>query len=355
MIRAIRKLPAQETGLILVILMLGALLAGFSKPVVYYDAQTKKHLRVNRFLQPGNLDNLMKNTSFFAIMAVGATFVIISGGIDLSVGAVYCLSAICGAFFLRYCGPTGAGAGMSNGLIVAGAILICLGVGAACGLANGSMIVYLRVHPFIITLGTMAVFRGIAFVNTKGQSIGSFSPAFTDDLIRQTFGTRFYPIPMTVMLVVTLAAGLMLHRMGIGRKVYAIGGNEEAGRFSGLRVNRVKLFVYLSGGLTAGIASLIFLGYYGSATSQVGEGYELEVIAAAVVGGASLSGGKGTALGAMLGALVIRLIDNGVIILGIDQNYNKIIMGCVIILAVLLDQVSGWVRRKTFTKLRVEN
>src|SRR5205814_2631508 len=118
------------------------------------------------------------------------------------------------------------------------------------------------------------------------------------------------------------------------------------GRFSGVRVDRVKLFVYFIGGLTAGIAAMIMLGYYGSAASDAGNGYELEVIAAAVVGGASLSGGRGTAVGAMLGALIIRMIDNAVVILQIDQNYSRIIMGCVIVLAVLLDQTSGWLRQR---------
>src|SRR5687768_3126012 len=149
--RLLRRLPAQETGLIVVILVLGAIIAGFSEPVTYQDPDTGKFYRVNRFLQPENLDRLVKDTSFFAIMAIGATFVIISGGIDLSVGSIYCLSAVSGALFLRHFGPYGGGTAASP-IIVLGTIAICLGVGALCGLANGAMIAYLRVHPFIITL-----------------------------------------------------------------------------------------------------------------------------------------------------------------------------------------------------------
>ncbi len=342
----VRKiLRGQEIGLIVVILVLGAGIAAFSDPVRIKDTETGKKYEVNRFLQPKNLDRLIKDTSFFAIMAVGATVIIITGGIDLSVGSVYCLAAVCGAMFLQRYGSGGV-EGHSVGIVL-GAVVICLGVGALCGLANGMMIVYLRVHPFIITLGTMAVLRGIAFVSTEARSIAGLSEAFTDDFIRQQFGTPFYPVPMTLMLLVTLGGWLLLSKAGLGRRIYAIGGNEEAARYSGVRVGWVKIFVYTIGGLTAGIAAMIMIGYYGSASSASGDGYELQVIAAAVVGGASLTGGRGTALGAMLGALVIRMIDNGIIILEFDQNYRQIILGTVIILTVVLDQISHRMSRRT--------
>jgi ribose transport system permease protein len=148
------------------------------------------------------------------------------------------------------------------------------------------------------------------------------------------------------MLLVTFVAGVYLSRLAAGRRIYAVGGNELASRFSGIRVLRVKLSVFVFSGLTAGIAALLALGYYGSASSGDGTGYELDVIAAAVVGGASLSGGKGTALGALLGALIIKMIDNGIVILGIDQNYSKIIIGSAVILAVLLDQLNNWLAKR---------
>jgi len=153
-----------------------------------------------------------------------------------------------------------------------------------------------------------------------------------------------------VMVLVAIIGGVYLARLASGRRVYAIGGNELASRFSGIRVLRVKLSVFVFSGLTAGIAALLALGYYGSASSGDGTGYELDVIAAAVVGGASLSGGKGTALGALLGALIIKMIDNGIVILGIDQNYSKIIIGSAVIIAVLLDQVNNWLAKRKLTK-----
>jgi ribose transport system permease protein len=191
----------------------------------------------------------------------------------------------------------------------------------------------------------MAIFRGIAFVITKGQSVGDFPPEFRS-LVRWETQNGLSLVPLGVMLLVTFVAGVYLSRLAAGRRIYAVGGNELASRFSGIRVLRVKLSVFVFSGLTAGIAALLALGYYGSASSGDGTGYELDVIAAAVVGGASLSGGKGTALGALLGALIIKMIDNGIVILGIDQNYSKIIIGSAVILAVLLDQLNNWLAKR---------
>jgi ribose transport system permease protein len=276
-------------------------------------------------------------------MAVGATFVIISGGIDLSVGSIYAFASVLGALVFRACSPR-ISRKRPPGLSVLG-ILTCVGVATLCGLLNGGMIVALRVHPFIITLGTMAIFRGIAFVITKGQSVGDFPPEFRS-LVRWETQNGLSLVPLGVMLLVTFVAGVYLSRLASGRRIYAVGGNELASRFSGIRVLRVKLSVFVFSGLTAGIAALLALGYYGSASSGDGAGYELDVIAAAVVGGASLSGGKGTALGALLGALIIKMIDNGIVILRIDQNYSKIIIGSAVILAVLLDQLNNWLAKR---------
>jgi ribose transport system permease protein len=211
------------------------------------------------------------------------------------------------------------------------------------------MIVALRVHPFIITLGTMAIFRGIAFVITRGQSIGGFPPSFRH-MVRGEVGNGLSLVPLAAMVVVAIIGGIYLSRMAAGRRVYAIGGNELASRFSGIRVERVKLSVYVIAGLAAGIAALLSLGYYGSGTSSDGQGYELNVIAAAVVGGASLSGGKGSALGALLGALIIQMISSGIVILGIDQNYSQIIIGSVVIVAVLLDQFNSWLAKRRLAR-----
>ncbi len=243
-------------------------------------------------------------------------------------------------------GPEGSLASVPGWLSVPLGMLACLGVAIFCGFLNGGMIVALKVHPFIITLGTMAIFRGIAFVVTKGQSVGGFPQSFRE-LVRWEAGNEGLSIvPLGVMVLVALAGGIYLSRLAAGRRIYAIGGNEVASRFSGLSVERIKLSVYLFSGLSAGIAALLSLGYYGGATSGDGQGYELNVIAAAVVGGASLSGGKGSALGALLGALVIQMISSGIVILGIDQNYSQIIIGAVVVVAVVLDQLNSWVARR---------
>ena len=363
-----RALRLQESGLLIVIVVLGALLTVFGGkvkvPLFETNAQGERQrvfqlnpagerepvlVEKNKFLNAQNLAQLAKDTSFIAIMAVGATFVIISGGIDLSVGAIYALASVLTALVLRRYGPDGPLSATSAWVSLPLGVITCLGVAMLCGLLNGGMIVALRVHPFIITLGTMAIFRGIAFVITKGQSIGEFPQTFRA-LVRWEVGDGLSLVPLGVMVLVALVGGLFLARQAAGRRVYAIGGNELASRYSGIRVEWVKLSVYLFSGLTAGIAALLSLGYYGGATSGDGQGYELNVIAAAVVGGASLSGGKGSALGALLGALIIQMISSGIVILGIDQNYSQIIIGSVVILAVVLDQFNNWLARRRLVR-----
>jgi ribose transport system permease protein len=348
----------QEGGLILVVVVLGALLTVFGgsverprfatgpdgsrQRIFTIDSDGNKNPareRVNKFLNAENLTQLAKDTSFTAIMAVGMTFVIIAGQIDLSIGSIYALCGVLAGLWLQHSGPGGSGSGAILGAA------ICLGAGVLCGLFNGGMVVLLRVHPFIITLGTMAIFRGAAFVITKGLSIGGYPEAFRDVVKWQTAGGLTL-VPLGVMILAAVFGGIWLSRSAPGRRVYAIGGNEMASRYSGIRVGRAKFGVFIVSGLTAGIASLLALGYYGSATSADGQGYELNVIAAAVVGGASLSGGRGTALGALLGALVIQIISSGIIILGIDQNHSQWIIGTVVILAVVLDQTNQWIARK---------
>jgi ribose/xylose/arabinose/galactoside ABC-type transport system permease subunit len=349
----------QESGLLIVVLVLGVLLTAFSGTVrlpVFETGPDGMRRRVfhtneagdkvpafiekNKFLNSQNLAQLAKDTSFIAIMAVGMSVVIISGGIDLSVGSIYALASVIGAMAFRNFGGTGG----SSALGVILGMSACLGTASLCGLANGGLIVALRVHPFIITLGAMAILRGIAFVVTKGQSIGDFPAAFRDIVRFEINGLSL--VPLAVMLVVAIVGWIFLSRLAAGRRVYAVGGNELAARFSGIRVDRVKLGVYFLSGLTAGIAALLSLGYYGAATSGDGNGYELNVIAAAVVGGASLTGGRGTALGAVLGALIIQMISSGILILNIDQNYSQIVIGAVIIAAVVLDNVNSWMSRR---------
>jgi ribose/xylose/arabinose/galactoside ABC-type transport system permease subunit len=345
-----RRRRFKETGLLGIVLALGLLLTIFGGSMQLRNRDTGETQIVNKFLRADTLDKLAKNTSFFAIMAIGATLVLISGGIDLSVGSIYCLAAVCGAMFLHRFGPQGAGINSSPDWVVPAAVLLCLGIGVLCGLLNGIGVVLLRVHPFVITLGTMAIYRGIAFVMTKAQAYTHFPPEFTDGFIRYEIGHNLYPVPMAIMVVVTILTASYLKFTVTGRHIFAIGGNELAARYSGVPVERVKLKVYAFSGLMAGIAAMIMLGYYGAASSDAGKGYELDVIAAAVVGGASLSGGRGSALGALLGALIIQMINNGIIILEVDQNYSQIIIGAVIVLAVALDRVNSALRERRFSR-----
>lgn len=288
---------------------------------------------VNKFLDGENLVLVAKDASFIAIMAVGMTAVIILAGIDLSVGSIYGLSALLGAMALQRF--TDAETGLLLSLPVG--VGICGVVGLACGAMNGVMIVGLRVHPFVITLGTMAAYRGLIFVISGGQSVGNFPPSFTSGFFKaEIAGT--YPVPVVVMLLVGAVGMFVLSKTVVGRQVYAIGGNETAARFAGIPVGRVKIIVYSLLGLLAGLSAAVYLGYLGAAATDAGTSYELKVIAATVIGGASLMGGRGSALGALLGAIVIQLIENGMIILEINQSYNQIVMGVAIIIAVVIDQ-----------------
>lgn len=373
---------------------------------------------VNKFLNFENIVQVLVYTSFIAIMAVGITAVISTGGIDLSVGSTYALAALVGALVLRYNWSEGmppvsiqgsalawwlaAGAGIAcvaarvfarwkggsasrmggaravdvvtrvvmfvgvTLLLVAGwrllralhegweigdrstlplaaalplALAVCCLVGAGAGWLNGVMIVGLRVHPFIITLGTMAAYRGLVAIPTSAQSVGNFPASYQGFVKMELMGVN--PVPVLFMLLVALGGVFVLSKTVLGRHVYAIGGNETAATYAGIPVGRVKVLVYTIMGALAGLSAAMYLGYFGATETNAGAGYELKVIAAAVIGGASLAGGRGSALGAVLGAVLVQLIDNAMIILRIDQNYNQIVMGAAIVAAVVLDQVKA--------------
>jgi ribose/xylose/arabinose/galactoside ABC-type transport system permease subunit len=354
-----RRLPRlQQAGLLVVIILLGLLLT-FAGGSITLRGQT-----VNNFFRPDNLlPNVLTPMSWMAIMAVGGTFVIVAGGIDISVGSVFGLAALaCAAVLQRF--PEDA----SPWQVLPLAATVPLAVGLLCGLLNGALVVGLRMHPFIVTLGTMSIFRGIALVSVAAGSLPegdrSLPEAFTRRLMmyQMTYQrpsgmlVSLQPVPVLIMLACVLIGWVFLSLTVWGRETYAIGGNEEAARFSGLRVGFVKLRVYALSGLFAGIAAMVSTGYYGSASTKTGDGYELMVIAAAVVGGASLSGGRGTAFGAMLGMLIIQMIDNGISIvkridlwfavLPLSREYSKIIIGVAIILAVAVDRLGEYVQQR---------
>ncbi len=329
-----RFLGSQQSGLLAIMLALSVVLTLFAGS--HEDRRTGR--QVNNFLNSHTLVQTATDASFFAIMAVGATIVIISGGIDLSVGSVYALCGVTTALLLRVTPdlPPAGTVGLALGT--------SLGIGLVCGLINGLLIVFLRVHPFIITLGTMWVFRGIAFVASKAQSV-LVPDALTAVAKAGPAGLTLHPVPMLVMVAVTIIGAIYLARTVPGRHVYAVGGNADASRYSGLRIGRVLIGVYMLAGLTAGASAFMGSSYYGSASCADATGYELYVIASAVVGGASLSGGRGSAISAMLGAMLIVLIRQSIRTLRFDQNYEWIIIGCAIVIAVVLDQISARMSR----------
>lgn len=299
------------------------------KPIVRYN------YGVNKFLNSDNLISVLTSTSFIAVMAVGMTAIIALGGIDLSIGSIYALAAVIGAMVLQgFAGSDGSGAGLMVALPIA--VLACCGIGAACGFVNGAASVGLNVHPFIITLGGMAIYRGIAFVSTQGQTISGPESLQGGMFKAELWGIT--PVPSMIMVVIALAGMFVFANMVFGRRIFAIGGNEIAAKYAGIPVGRVKIICYTLMGALTGLSALMYLGYYGAASSDAGKGYELSVIAAAVVGGASLSGGRGSALGAVLGAITIQLIDNSILMTGIRQEYKDIVIGLAIIVAVVVDQ-----------------
>jgi ribose transport system permease protein len=335
-----RIVSSQETGLVIVVLLVTialTLLAGS-----HLDRRTGEI--INNFWNSNTLIQTATDASFFAIMAIGATVVIISGGIDLSVGSIYALSGVSMAMLLRAMGPMGSTSTVLVGLVA------CAGVGLLCGLLNGALVVGLRVHPFIITLGTMWMLRGVAFVATKAESI--LVPTSLTGVAKASLGLTpgLYPVPMLSMIVLAVIGSVYLNRTVMGRQVFAFGGNLEASRFAGLPLYRIQLGVFAVSGLTAGLAAFLGASFYGSTSSGDAQGYELYVIAAAVVGGASLIGGKGSAIGAMLGALLIVLIRQSIRTLHFDQNYEWIVIGCAIIIAVVIDQWSTRVTARRLTR-----
>ncbi|MEU4546286.1 ABC transporter permease [Nonomuraea dietziae] len=274
------------------------------------------------FLSVSNLLNVGVQAAVTAILAFGATFVIITAGIDLSVGSVAALSAIT----LAYLSTT-------SGLPWPLATAIALAVGVVCGLANAALIAYGKLPPFIATLAMLGIARGLALVISQG------SPIAMPDAVSHVGDTigGYLPIPVIVMVVMGLIAAVILNRTYPGRAMYAIGGNEEAARLSGIKVNRQKLVTYaLSGGFAA-VAGIVLASRLASAQPQAAAGYELDAIAAVVIGGASLSGGKGRAFGTFVGALILAVLRNGLNLLSVSAFWQQVVIGVVIALAVLVD------------------
>ncbi|MYR44784.1 substrate-binding domain-containing protein [Streptomyces sp. SID5910] len=274
------------------------------------------------FLTADNLLNVGVQAAVTAILAFGVTFVIVSAGIDLSVGSVAALSATVLAW-----------SATEAGMPVVLAVLLSVLTGIACGLVNGFLISYGKLPPFIATLAMLSVGRGLSLVISQGSPI-----AFPDSVshLGDTLG-GWLPVPVLVMIVMGLITAFVLGRTYIGRSMYAIGGNEEAARLSGLRVKRQKLAIYAFSGLFAAAAGIVLASRLASAQPQAAQGYELDAIAAVVIGGASLAGGTGKASGTLIGALILAVLRNGLNLLSVSAFWQQVVIGVVIALAVLLD------------------
>jgi ribose transport system permease protein len=275
------------------------------------------------FLNWSNLSQVIRALSFIAIMAVGQALVILTAGIDLSIGSVLGFSSVTTAVLL------------SGGSSIVVAVLLGLGAGLASGFVNGLLVTEAKLPPFIATLGMMSIARGLAFALTSGETIRNLPESF---LFYGQGEILSVPIPIIVMVVFAVVIGYYLKATKWGRYIYAIGGNEEAAIYSGVNVNRMKLVVYSLSGLSAGIAGVLFTSRFGVGQSTSGLGYELDVIAAAVIGGISLSGGRGTILGAVVGSLLMGILRNGLVLLNVSAYWQQVAIGLVIVLAVMLDR-----------------
>lgn len=280
-----------------------------------------------RFLTWGNIITILRQTSINAVIATGMTFAILIGGIDLSVGSV-----------LGFCGAISAtmiSSGMNIFIVIATALLL----GIIIGLFNGALITAGRLQPFIATLGTLTLLKGIILVYTKGRPISTGDT--NGSALFGKIGSGFIgpiPIPVYIMILVFFIAYYILNHTRMGRYIYATGSNEEATIYSGIKTSKVKLFVYSVSGMMAALAGILITARLGSAQPTAGAGYELDAIAAVVLGGTSMAGGIGTIAGTAIGALIIGVLSNALNLMQVSSYYQDVAKGIVILIAVLLDR-----------------
>ncbi|MCG7339524.1 ribose ABC transporter permease [Staphylococcus sp. ACRSN] len=277
------------------------------------------------FLEPSNLFNLLRQVSINGLIAFGMTFVILTGGIDLSVGSTLALSSALVAIL------------MVSGVDGIIAIIIGCIFGAVLGAINGFLITLGKMAPFIATLATMTVFRGVTLVITDGNPITNLNGSYAFQL----FGRGYFlgiPVPAITMFITFIILYIILHKTVFGRQTYAMGGNEKAAFISGIKVNKLKVFIYGLAGLMSALAGAILTSRLNSAQPTAGMSYELDAIAAVVLGGTSLTGGKGRIIGTLIGVLIIGVLNNGLNLLGVSSFYQQVVKGVVIIIAVLIDR-----------------
>ncbi len=278
------------------------------------------------FLTIPNLLNVVRQVSIIAIVSFGMTMVILTGGIDLSVGSM-----------LAFSGAVTAGMIVNSGLNVFLAILIGLAAGTALGLFNGIAVAKAKLPAFIVTLAMMTIARGFTLIYTNGRPISGFDETF------RFFGAGYLgriPVPVVIMFLLLFIIYVLLKKTPLGRYIYAIGGNEKATKLSGINTDKIKIAVYALNGFLAAVSGIILTSRLNSAQPMAGEGYELDAIAAVVLGGTSLSGGSGGVVGTIVGALIIAVLNNGLNLLNVSSFYQLVAKGAVILLAVFLDRKS---------------
>jgi len=289
-------------------------------------------LQPQAFASSENFYNITRNFAFIGIMALGMTTVIVTGGIDLSVGSVMGLAAIAAGLVLQDAGPWwfAMGAGLATGFVA--------------GVVNGALIAWVGLPPFVVTLGTLSIGRSLAVVLSQNKMIYDFGP--DADTVFAIGGGQVLGIanPVWVLLILTVVFSGVLHLTRWGRHLYAIGGNEQAAVLTGVPVARVKLAAYIVSATMAALAAVLIIGWQGSAINALGTGYELRVIASTVIGGANLMGGEGGAYGAFIGAALIEVIRNSLLMAGVDSNWQGTFVGVFIVLAVLLEKLRGRTR-----------
>lgn len=277
------------------------------------------------FISPNNLLNLLRQVAANGFIAFGMTFVILTGGIDLSVGSTLALSSALAAGLL------------SNGVNALIAVVVGIISGGFLGALNGILISKGKMAPFIATLATMTIYRGTTLVYTNGNPITGIGDSFFFSFIGRgyLFGI---PFPVVLMFVVFILLFLLLHKTSFGRKTYAIGGNEKAAYIAGVKIDKIKILIYTISGVMASISGMIITSRLNSAQPTAGQSYEMDAIASVVLGGTSLSGGRGRIFGTLVGALIIGTLNNGLNLLGVSSFYQQIVKGIVIVIAVLLDR-----------------
>ncbi len=291
-------------------------------------------IQIPQFREIQNLTNITRNFSFVGIVAMGMTAVILTGGIDLSVGSTWGMTAVIVAALL------------TAGWPVPLAILTGLVGAAGIGLINGLCITRLNMSPFVPTLATLSIARSLALIITRGRPISIFGDEYQFFLWIGGGDILGVPNPFIIFLLIAGLFWVLLSRTVWGRYVYAVGGNERAARLTGLRVDRLKIIVYILSAMVAGIAGIIQVSYLSSVTADLGTGNELAVIAATVIGGANLAGGEGTIIGTVIGAMMLEVLRNGLLLFGIDPYWQGVFVGAVIILAVSVDYFRKLLRRE---------